>query len=167
VNEGAVGATGYAGGIAGYYWSAVEPSRYNNTTLTAQIAHRGGLQHCRNTGSIYALEQATTNVGALVGMPRMFTYTASDLSEVAKYLSAGINTDHQWPIGVLDCEVGGYVLRGATGEINVNESNYMNAIYGEPWDSANFITISDKSDYDGCTLYVAPTTEEPTPEPGV
>ncbi len=167
VNEGAVGATGYAGGIAGYYWSAVEPSRYNNTTLTAQIAHRGGLQHCRNTGSIYALEQATTNVGSLVGMPRMFTYTASDLSDIAKYLSAGINADHQWPIGVLDCEVGGYVLRGATGEINVNESNYMNAIYGEPWDSANFITISDKGDYDGCTLYVAPTTEEPTPEPGV
>jgi hypothetical protein len=167
VNEGAVGATGYAGGIAGDYWSAVIPSKYEveGTTLTATIPHRGGMQKCRNTGGVYALEQATTNVGALVGKPRMFTYTSSDLSDVAKYLTNGMNTDHQWPIGVSDCEVGGTVLRGATGEIKVDESNYMNAIYGEPWNNA-FSSISTNGAYDGCTLYGAPTTEEPTPEEG-
>ena len=160
VNEGAVGATGYAGGIAGYYWSAVEPSKREE----AVIEHRGGMQWCRNTGSIYALEQATTNVGALVGMPRMFTYTSNTSNDVAKYLSEGMNPEGQWPIGVKDCYVGGYVLRGAVGEIKVDETNYMHAIYGEPWAAENFSSISDNGDYDGCTLYVAPTPEEPAPE---
>ena len=46
----------------------------------------------------------------------------------------------------------------------VDETNYMHAIYGEPWAAENFSSISDNGDYDGCTLYVAPTPEEPAPE---
>ncbi len=154
VNEGAVGSTGYAGGIAGYYWSAVEPSKREE----AVIAHRGGMQWCRNTGDIYALEQATTNVGSIVGMPRIFVYTQSTANDVAKYLSEG-----EWPIGINDCYVGGYILRGATAELKVDATNYMNAIYGEPWD-INFTSTSD-SEFDGCTFY-APATEE-TPEDAI
>ena len=151
VNEGAVGATGMAGGIAGYYWSAVEPSKRDG----AVMAHRGGLKNCINTGSVYALEQATTNVGAIVGMPRIFVYTSSTSNDVAKYLSDG-----EWPCGVNNCQVGGYILRGAVGEMAINETNYMNAIYGEVWDS-NFESTVDEA-FDGCTFY-APATEE-TPE---
>ena len=154
VNEGTVGATGMAGGIAGFYWSAVEPAKRTGATMT----HRGGLQYCRNTGSIYALEQATTNVGSIVGKPRIFVYTASDANDVAKDLSAG-----NWPLGVKDCYVGGYILRGAVGELNVNESNYQNAIYGEGWDSS-WGSISENGTFDGCTFY-APVVEEPTPDP--
>ena len=154
VNEGAVGSTGYAGGIAGYYWSAVEPSKRDG----AEMAHRGGMQWCRNTGDIYALEQATTNVGALVGMPRIFVYSQNTNNDVAKYLSDG-----EWPIGISDCEVGGYVLRGATGELKVDATNYMNAIYGEPWD-VNWTSTSDEKEFDGCFLYV-PATEETPAEP--
>ncbi len=160
VNEGAVGSTGYAGGIAGYYWSAVEPSKREG----AVIEHRGGLQWCRNTGSVYALEGATTNVGAIVGMPRMFVYTASTSNDVAKYLSEGMNSDNEWPIGVKDCYVGGYVLRGAVGEMNIDATNFANAIYGESWNPDSYVSISEEGDFDGCTLYVAPTPEEPTPE---
>ena len=150
VNEGAVGATGMAGGISGYYWSAVEPSKRED----AVIEHRGGLKNCRNTGSVYALEQATTNVGAIVGMPRIFIYTSNTSNDVAKYLSDG-----EWPCGVNNCQVGGYVLRGAVGELTVDSSNYMNAIYGESWD-ANFKSTSDENGYDGCTFY-APVSETP------
>ena len=152
VNEGAVGATGMAGGISGYYWSAVEPSKRDG----AEMTHRGGLKNCINTGSVYALEQATTNVGAIVGMPRIFVYTSNTSNDVSKYLSDG-----EWPCGVNNCKVGGYILRGAVGEITVDTSNYMNAIYGEAWDS-NFVSTSDENDFDGCTFY-APATEE-TPE---
>jgi hypothetical protein len=154
VNEGAVGATGMAGGIAGFYWSAVEPAKREGATM----AHRGGLQYCRNTGSIYALEQNTTNVGAIVGKPRIFIYTANDTNTVTKYLSNG-----EWPLGVKDCYVGGYILRGAVGESLLNESNYHNAIYGEDWDST-WKSISENGNYDGCTFY-SPVVEEPTPEP--
>ena len=152
VNEGAVGATGMAGGIAGYYWSAVEPSKRDG----AVMSHRGGMENCRNTGNVYALEQATTNVGAIVGMPRIFVYSSSTANDVTTYLSDG-----NWPIGVNNCQVGGYILRGAVGELTVDASNYMNAIYGEAWDS-NFISTSDENSFDGCTFY-APVTEE-TPE---
>ena len=152
VNEGAVGATGMAGGISGYYWSAVEPSKRDG----AEIAHRGGLKNCINKGNVYALEQATTNVGAIVGMPRIFVYTSNTSNDVSKYLSDG-----EWPCGVSNCQVGGYILRGAVGEITVDASNYMNAIYGEAWDS-NFVSTSDENSFDGCTFY-APVTEE-TPE---
>ncbi|MBR6655819.1 MAG: hypothetical protein IKL20_04365 [Alistipes sp.] len=159
VNEGAVGSTGYAGGIAGYYWSAVEPSKRDG----AEIQHRGGMQWCRNTGDIYALEGATTNVGAIVGMPRMFVYTSNTNNDVAKYLSEGMNTDNQWPIGVKDCYVGGSILRGAVTELKVDANNYQNAIYGEAWNSDSFVSISDDGDFDGCTPYVAPAPEQPTP----
>ena len=151
VNEGAVGATGMAGGIAGYYWSAVEPSKREG----AVMEHRGGLKNCINKGNVYALEQATTNVGAIVGMPRIFVYTSNTGNDVAKYLSDG-----EWPCGVNNCQVGGYILRGAVGEITVDATNYMNAIYGEAWD-ANFESTSEEA-FDGCTLY-APAQEE-TPE---
>jgi hypothetical protein len=52
-------------------------------------------------------------------------------------------------------------LRGAVGEININETNYMNAIYGEAWDST-FESTSDENGFDGCVFY-APAQEE-TPE---
>jgi hypothetical protein len=151
VNEGAVGATGMAGGIAGYYWSAVEPSKRDG----AEITHRGGMQFCRNTGNVYALEQATTNVGAIVGMPRIFVYSQNTSNDVSKYLSEG-----EWPIGVNDCSVGGYILRGAVGEMTIDTSNYMNAIYGEAWDSANWTSTSNENDFDGCTFY-SPAQETP------
>ena len=150
VNEGAVGATGMAGGIAGYYWSAVEPSKRDGALCT----HRGGLKNCINKGSVYALEQATTNVGAIVGMPRIFVYSSSTSNDVAKYLSDG-----EWPCGVNNCQVGGYILRGAVGEMNIDATNYMNAIYGEAWD-ANFESTVDEQ-FDGCTVYTAPVE---TPE---
>ena len=155
VNEGAVGSTGYAGGIAGYYWSAVQPSK----EIRNVNSHRGGLQYCRNTGDIYALEGSTTNVGSIVGMARMFTYTANSGSDLAIKLN-----DKNWQIGVSDCEVGGSVLRGAVGNITVDQTNYMQAIYGEGWaDDAE--SVSDKP-YDGCILYV-PAPEVPeTPEDG-
>ena len=163
VNEGAVGATGHAGGIAGYYWSAVVPSRRDGAVMT----HRGGMQWCRNTGDIYALEGATSNVGSIIGKPRMFTYTASTSNDVAKYLSDGQNGSNMWPNGVLDCYVGGSVLRGAVGEIKVDATNYMNAIYGEVWDSFSFESISENGDFDGCTFYtpVTPETPETPAEP--
>ena len=153
VNEGAVGSTGYAGGIAGYYWSAVQPSK----EIRNVNSHRGGLQYCRNTGDIYALEGSTTNVGAIVGMARMFTYSANSGSDLAISLN-----DKDWQIGVSDCEVGGKLLRGAVTNIVVDETNYMQAIYGENW-ADDAVSISDKP-YDGCILYV-PAPEVPeTPE---
>jgi hypothetical protein len=157
VNEGAVGATGMAGGIAGYYWSAVEPSKRDDAVMT----HRGGLQWCRNTGDIYALEQATTNVGAIVGMPRIFVYTSSTSNDIAKYLSNG-----EWPIGIKDCYVGGYILRGAVGEMKVDATNYMNAIYGESWNADSWTSISENGDFDGCTFYTPAQEETPAPEQG-
>jgi hypothetical protein len=161
VNEGAVGATGYAGGIAGFYWSAVVPALRDGAVMT----HRGGMQWCRNTGDIYALEGATSNVGAIIGIPRMFTYTASTSNDVAKYLTDGQNGSNMWPNGVLDCYVGGSVLRGAVGSIKVDATNYMNAIYGDVWDSFSFESISENGDFDGCTFYAPVTPETPeTPE---
>ena len=157
VNEGAVGSTGMAGGIAGYYWSAVEPSKRDD----AVMAHRGGVQWCRNTGEIYALEQATTNVGAIVGMPRIFVYTSSTSNDIAKYLSDG-----EWPIGITDCYVGGYILRGAVGEMKVDATNYMNAIYGESWNADSWTSISENGDFDGCTFYAPVQEETPAPEQG-
>ena len=149
VNEGAVGATGIAGGIAGYYWSAVEPSKRDG----AVMEHRGGMEFCRNTGSVYSLEQATTNVGAIVGMPRIFIYLSNTSNDVSKYLSDG-----EWPCGVNNCQVGGYILRGAVGEMTIDGSNYMNAIYGEAWDG-NFTSTVDEA-FDGCTFY-NPVVETP------
>ncbi len=152
VNEGAVGATGYAGGIAGYYWSAVEPSKRDG----ALIAHRGGMQYCRNTGEVYSLEQATTNVGALTGKARIHIYTSSTSNDIAKYLSEG-----EWPLGITDCQIGGYVLRGAVNEIKVDATNYMNAIYGEAWDAFNWTSISENGEFDGCTFYNPAPAETP------
>jgi hypothetical protein len=158
VNEGAVGSTGMAGGIAGYYYSAVEASKRDGKLMT----HRGGLESCRNTGDIYALEESTINVGAIVGMPRMFTYTGTNTdSDIHNYLMS-----QDWQIGVRNCEVGGSVLRGAVDHFKVDENNYQGLIYGEPWTKKFYSVIEDKP-YDGCTFYVAPTeTPEETPEDG-
>ena len=157
VNEGAVGGSGYAGGIAGYYYSAVKASQRDG----ALCAHRGGLENCRNTGAVYCLENATTNVGAIVGMPRMFTYTANTGNDVAIYLS----DNGPWPVGVLNCQVGGTVYFNSANIVNVDATNYMNSIYGDIW-ASNFESIVDEP-YDGCVFYdpnaVAP---EETPEEG-
>ena len=153
VNEGAVGSTGYAGGIAGYYYSAVEASKREGKLLD----HRGGMENCRNTGDIYALEESTTNVGAIVGMPRMFTYSGTDVDDITNYLLS-----RDWQIGVRNCEVGGSVLRGAVDYYKVDENNYHKLIYGETWTN-KFFSVLDEP-YDGCTFYVAPTEE--TPEEG-
>ena len=69
----------------------------------------------------------------------------------------GINDEKQWPIGVLDCYVGGSLHRQGK-EMKIDESNYMDAIYGGPWDST-FSSISTKGDYDGCELYVSSSNE--------
>ena len=157
VNEGAVGSTGMAGGIAGYYYSAVEAANREGKLMD----HRGGLEFCRNTGDIYALEESTINVGAIVGMPRMFTYTGTDVNEITNYLLS-----RSWQNGVRNCEVGGSVLRGAVDHFKVDENNYQGLIYGEPWTNKFYSVIEDKP-YDGCTFYVAPTeTPEETPEDG-
>ena len=154
VNEGAVGSTGYAGGIAGYYWSAVEPS--NRTGKV--IDHRGGLEFCRNSGDIYALEETTVNVGSIVGMPRMFTYSGTDADDVSSYLLS-----QEWQNGVRNCEVGGTILRGAIDKYTVDATNYMHFIYGETW-LPTFVSVLSDSEFDGCVLYV-PAVEE-TPEGG-
>ena len=153
INEGAVGATGFAGGIAGYYYSAVEASK-----AISKAESRGGLEFCRNTGDIYALEGATINVGSIVGMARMFTYTSNTGNTVSTALSEGL-----WPIGVKNCYVGGSVLRGAVSEIKVNDANYMQAIYGENW-LDEYVSTESKP-FDGCVLYV-PAAPEETPEGG-
>ena len=157
VNEGAVGATGMAGGIVGYYYSAVEAS--NRTGKACD--HRGGMEFCRNTGDIYALEETTVNVGSIVGMPRMFTYTGTDADGVSSYL---LNDGNPWQIGVRNCEVGGTILRGASNKFTVDETNYHHLIYGETWLSTYTSVLADK-EYDGCTLYVAPTVEAPEETP--
>ena len=168
VNEGAVGGTAYAGGIVGYYYSAVEASKEIQNATS-----RGGMQYCRNTGEVYALEGATTNVGALVGTPRMLDYTASSGNDLATKLS-----EKSWPVGVSNCYVGGYILRGSVDEIAVDETNYMRAIYGNTWD-LEYISTDATLPYDGCVYYVpAPEVpeqggeggeggegEEPEPEP--
>ena len=154
VNEGAVGSTGHAGGIAGFYWSAVEPS--NRTGKLCD--HRGGLEFCRNTGDIYALEETTINVGSIVGKPRMFTYTLNTDIEITEYLSS-----RDWQLGVRNCEVGGTILRGAIDKFVVDETNYMHLIYGDNW-LPTYTSVVDGSPYDGCTVYV-PAVDE-TPEGG-
>ncbi|MBE6197781.1 MAG: hypothetical protein E7141_03780 [Rikenellaceae bacterium] len=159
VNEGAVGSTGYAGGIAGYYYSAVQASKQINKATS-----RGGLEFCRNTGDIYALEGATTNIGSIVGMPRIANdadiYTLNTDNATAKALSEGT-----WQIGVQNCYVGGSVLRGAVGEIKINETNYMQAIYGVSWDDTYESVVEGKS-FDGCTFYVPAKEETPGEENG-
>ncbi len=152
VNEGAVGGTGYVGGIAGYYWSAVKPSEREG----ALMAHRGGMEFCRNTGAVYALEGATQFVGAIVGVPRMFTYTSNTNSDVAIYLS----DQGPWPVGVKNCYVGGSVWYNAVEVRNVDATNFKNAIYGELWSDEAFESIVADKPYDGCELYV-PAEEQP------
>jgi hypothetical protein len=124
-------------------------------------SHRGGLQYCRNTGDIYALEGATINVGAMVGMPRMLAYTANTGNTTAKALSEGT-----WQIGVKNCYIGGTLLRGAVGNLTVDETNYMSAIYGETWDAENFESVVEGKPFDGCVLYVPGKEETPGDENG-
>ena len=155
VNEGAVGGTGYVGGIAGYYWSAVKPSEQNSDRPAVVLAHRGGMEFCRNTGDIYALEGATTTVGSIVGMPRMFTYSSNENNDMATYIS----THGPWPVGVKNCYVGGSVWYNTAEVRKVDATNYMNAIYSDRWID-EFVSIIPDVPYDGCTLYV-PAVEEP------
>ena len=154
VNEGAVGATGMAGGIVGYYYSAVEAAKELENKES-----RGGMEFCRNTGDIYALEGATTNVGAMTGYYRMLSYTANSGNTLAEGLS-----EKPWQIGVRNCQIGGTVLRGAINKIVADKTNYMQIIYGENW-SDEFISIFDDKIYDGCTLY-EPVVEETPGEEG-
>jgi hypothetical protein len=49
-------------------------------------------------------------------------------------------------------------LRGAVGELTVDATNYMNAIYGETWQTT-FESIVDE-EFDGCTFYAPVTPEE-------
>ena len=153
VNEGAVGGTGYVGGIAGYYWSAVKPSEAASERPDVVLEHRGGMEYCRNTGDIYALEGATITVGSIVGMPRMFKYSANENNDLAKYLTNG-----EWPVGVKNCYVGGSVWYNTVEVRVVDEKNYMNAIYSDRWIN-EFKSITDEP-YDGCTLY-KPASVEP------
>lgn len=154
VNEGTVGATGMAGGIVGYYYSAVEAAKELENAES-----RGGMEFCRNTGDIYALEGATTNVGTMTGYYRMLSYTAASGNTLAEGLS-----EKPWQIGVRNCQIGGTVLRGAVNKIVVDKTNYMQVIYGENW-SDEYVSIFDDKIYDGCTLY-EPVVEETPGEEG-
>ena len=152
VNEGAVGATTQAGGIVGNYRSL-----YVVAVEGAGKSHRGGIEGCINTGDIYALEGATSQVGLIVGSKRLFTQ--------AQYKSyQNDETDlvgsKSWPIGVKNCTVSGQVLRLANRYYTADGSNYMNLIYGENWDADEFTSIVKDKSYDGCTL-VGEKTEEP------
>ena len=161
-NTGAVGATSYAGGIAGVYRSLYAAA----LELAPNVTHRGGLENCTNTGDIYALEGATSNVGSIIGSERMITitYNASYTSNPeAEKVGA-----KAWPRSVFNCVVGGTILRGANRYTTADAENYMNCIYGENWNSNEFTSIVSGKEYDGCVPYVAGGEEgDESPEPEV
>lgn len=151
VNEGNVGATGAAGGIVGNYRSL------KMAAADKKVAHKGGIEFCRNTGNIYSLEGATSFVGNITGTSRTTTLTYNDSypSDEATFVAS-----KPWVVGVTNCEIGGQLLRGQQTYMTPDENSYQNCIYGEMWYEGN-TSIVDGVPYDGCILYVAPTVDEP------
>ena len=147
VNEGAVGATTMAGGIIGYYISVVEAGK----EIAPGKTHKGGIENCTNKGDIYALEGATSQVGAIAGAARMVTITEYTSYQNDETKAVGAKP---WPIGVSNCYIGGTILRGANRYTTADAENYMNIIYGENWNSEFTSVVSGKgNEYDGCKLY--------------
>jgi hypothetical protein len=160
INKGAVGATSKAGGIVGAYRSVY----CVGMELAPSKTHKGGILNCTNLGDIYALEGATSQVGAITGEYRNMTITEHadyTLTDVTAAIAA-----KSWPIGIRNCVVGGTILRGANRYTTADAENYMNVIYGENWNSENASIIEGK-DYDGCVAYTAPSEEGGEGDEGV
>ena len=156
VNKGAVGATSIAGGIVGDYRSFYAPTK----EIAPSRRNLGGIENCTNTGDIYALEGATSQVGAIIGSYRTMTiteYSSYKTTETAKV------AEKSWPAGVFNCTIGGTILRGANRYTTAAADNFMNIIYGENWNSDEFVSLVDGKDYDGCVVY---TTESDSEEGG-
>ena len=155
VNKGAVGATSIAGGIVGDYRCFYAPTK----EIKPSRPNKGGIENCTNIGDVYALEGATTQVGAIVGSYRTMTITeySSYQNDETKAVAA-----KSWPVGVFNCVVGGTILRGANRYTKADAENFMNCIYGENWNSEDFTSlVSGKgNEYDGCKAYSNANSEE-------
>ena len=151
-NRGDVGATAAAGGIVGEFQSL------KGAALQNDFAHNGGVSDCINTGNIYALEGNTTNAGAIVGVGRSISFKYQGVTYENEALILAI-VDRPLPVGAMNCQVGGQILRGANKYTTADESNYFNLIYGEDWDDVNFTSVIADAPYDGCTLYGASAGE--------
>ena len=155
INKGAVGATSIAGGIVGDYRCFYAPTK----EIAPSRPNKGGIENCTNIGDVYALEGATSQVGAIVGAYRTMTiteYTSYQNSETAAVAAKS------WPVGVFNCKIGGTILRGANRYTAADAENYMNVIYGENWQADEFVSlVSGKgNEYDGCKLYTAESEED-------
>ena len=155
INKGAVGATSIAGGIVGDYRCFYAPTK----EIAPSRPNKGGIENCTNLGDVYALEGATSQVGAIVGAYRTMTiteYTSYQTDETAKVAEKG------WPVGVFNCTVGGTILRGANRYTTADADNYMNIIYGENWQADVFESlVSGKgNEYDGCKVYTVESEED-------
>ena len=167
INKGAVGATSIAGGIVGDYRCFYAPNKELGATRNL-----GGIENCTNLGDIYALEGATSQVGAIVGAYRTMTITeyipaASSASAFTPYEKTEDIIAKGWPVGVLNCTVGGTILRGANRYTTAAADNYMNIIYGENWNADEFQSlVSGKgNEYDGCKLYTTESEDGGEEEP--
>lgn len=149
VNTGAVGGTSFAGGIAGVYRSLYAAA----LEIAPNANHRGGLENCTNTGDIYALEGATSNVGSIIGSERMVAITFD--TGYTSNPEAELVGAKPWPRGVLNCVVGGTILRGANRYTTADAENYMNIIYGQNWSPDEFTSIVKGKEFDGCVPYSA------------
>lgn len=160
VNEGAVGAVGgAAGGIVGRYRSL----RYASAELYPDVAYKGGIDQCRNTGEVYSLEGSISDVGAIIGYARMVNISqySTSSSYYTTYPDAALVAAKPWPVGVSNCEVGGFVLRGASVRLTPTASTYQNCIYGENWKEGTYVSVVADKPYDGCVLY-QPKTDDNT-----
>ena len=160
INKGAVGATSIAGGIVGDYRSVYHATK----VLAPNRPNKGGIENCTNLGDIYALEGATSQVGAIVGVSRTLTiteYTSYKNTETAAVAA------QSWAAGVMNCTVGGTILRGANRYTTADAENYMNVIYGENWNPGDIESlVSGKgNEYDGCKPYTTGSEDGGDEEP--
>ena len=160
INKGVVGATSIAGGIVGDYRCFYAPTK----EIAPSRPNKGGIENCTNLGDIYALEGATSQVGAIVGVSRTMTiteYSSYKTDETAKV------AEKSWPVGVFNCKIGGTILRGANRYTTADAENYMNVIYGENWNSDEYVSlVSGKgNEYDGCKLYTTESEDGGEEEP--
>ena len=153
-NEGAVGATSIAGGIVGDYRSFYHPTK----EIASGRRNLGGIENCTNVGDIYALDGATSQVGAIIGSYR--TMTITEYSSYQNNETAAVAA-RSWAAGVMNCTIGGTILRGANRYTTANAENFMNVIYGENWNSEEIPSlVSGKgNEYDGCQP-ISPEAEE-------
>ena len=160
INKGVVGATSIAGGIVGDYRCFYAPTK----EIAPSRPNKGGIENCTNLGDIYALEGATSQVGAIVGVSRAMTITEYTSYQNAETAAVAAKS---WPVGVFNCKIGGTILRGANRYTTADADNYMNLIYGENWNSDEYVSlVSGKgNEYDGCKLYTAESEDGGEEEP--